>query len=109
MFERQYMAVKSEDLQKKVQEFTLSTRFWTAYPADKIEHILKYYHLLPEGFHYAQFDPSAEAAIFVGPPQLTDSGLPDGFQMLPDTGAERKLTGNNTDALRALPKPPDEQ
>jgi len=81
--QRKYMSVPSAELQKKVQEFTLSTRFWTAFPSDKIEHILRYYHLLPDGFLYAHFDPETNEAIFVGPPELTSRGLPEGFELLP--------------------------
>lgn len=98
--ERQYMAVPSVELQKKVQEFTLSTRFWTAYPSDKIEHILRYYHLLPDGFLYAHFDPDTNEAIFVGPPKLTGAGLPDGFEMLPPD--DKFLT---QPSRKQLPKP----
>jgi len=81
--EREYLAVPSLDLQKKVQEFTLSERFWTAYPADKIEHILRYYKLLPDRFYYAGFNAETNEAMFVGPPQITGAGLPQEYEMLP--------------------------
>lgn len=95
---RGYIAVPSAELQKKIQEFTLSGRFWTAYSSDKIEHMLKYYHLLPDGYLYAHFDPDANVAIFVGPPQITPEGLPDGFEMLPPDDAF-------LESPKQLPKP----
>jgi len=108
MFERHYFKIKSEKLQQKVQEFTKSTRFWTAYPADTLETVLKHYNILPAEYRYAHFNPDTEEAIFVGSPYIPERDLPEGVTILPDTGIQQPLIGD-VNALRALPKSPDEK
>jgi hypothetical protein len=44
-------------LQKIVQDFTLSGRWWNAYPVDKIEHILRFYKIIPEKMFYRELVP----------------------------------------------------
>jgi hypothetical protein len=82
VFKRSYFAIQSEHLQKLINDFTLAGRAWTAYPADKLETILKYNKAIPDDFRYAYFEPNQNAVIFVGPAELTNENLPDGFQLL---------------------------
>lgn len=64
MFERVQFFVPSLVLDKIIREFTLSARFWTAYPADKIETILRYNHIIPGLMYYSHFDSEKECAVF---------------------------------------------
>lgn len=61
---RPTIRIPSFDLQKLVQEFTLASRFWTGYPIDKVEHMMRFYGVLPKNFYYAGFDADKEEAIF---------------------------------------------
>jgi hypothetical protein len=113
-FRREQFRVKSEDMQRKIAEFTLSHRFWTAYPADRLEVML--WHFFPhlKGFRYSGFDPNTDEAIFVGEPVLTGEGLPPEYGMLPANDpflsappSKDAMVIDNPPAHRALPKPND--
>lgn len=39
-------------MQKAVSDFTLSQRHFLSFPADKLEHIMRYYHAMPHGYYY---------------------------------------------------------
>lgn len=50
---------------KAVRDFTMSERFFTAYPADKVEVMLRYYHLIGPNDLYQGFTPEDELVYFV--------------------------------------------
>jgi hypothetical protein len=56
--------IDSLTVQKMVQDFTMSGRFWTAFPIDRIEYILKFYHALPSGYTYRNFDEIREELVW---------------------------------------------
>lgn len=74
--QRPEMRVKSLVFQKMMDEFTLSSRMWTAYTPNKLEHIMRFYHLLPAGFLYSRFDTVSEELIFVGPVNYENESTP---------------------------------
>ena len=81
--ERPFIAIKSDFLQGVVNDFTKAGRTWTNYPADTIEVILRHRGLISKDYHYHAFDVHSEAAIYVGMPEITGEGLPEGYEMLP--------------------------
>lgn len=51
-----YWRIDSLSVQKMVQDFTMSGRFWTAFPIDRVEYILRFYHAIPSDYTYRNFD-----------------------------------------------------
>lgn len=54
-------------MNKIVYEFTLTHRPWTAYSADKVEIMARWYQAVPKTALYAGFDPQTETVIFAVP------------------------------------------
>lgn len=48
-----------------VKEFTSSPREWTAYPADRIEVILRHNNFIPQNAHYARYLEDSQVLVFV--------------------------------------------
>lgn len=89
MFAKKSIRLPSNLLQAAVSDFTLSQRFWTAHAVHKIEHMLKFYGILPAGYLYERFDPDTEEAIFTKPPFSDEENWP---RELPEiTGSYKEL------------------
>lgn len=80
---RPYIAIKSDYFQGVINDFTKAGRTWTNYPSDTLEVILRHRGLIPKDYRYHGFEPDNEIVIFVGEPQITGEGLPQGYEMLP--------------------------
>lgn len=56
----------SQDLvNKKLEEFTMTPRLFTAYPADRIETVLRHYNVIPKNAYYQGFDTTTNCVRFV--------------------------------------------
>lgn len=80
MFDRPQLRIHWIPFQNMVEAFTLSKRMWTAYTPDKFEHIMNFYHLLPEGFLYSRYDTEKEELVFLGP--IFHTSLPQSTQLM---------------------------
>lgn len=57
-------AVTEDKLNQRLQEFMVSPRPFTAYPADRLEAVAKHYNLIPQNAHYVGYDPNARCVWF---------------------------------------------
>ena len=62
--DRKVTRITSHQMNVLVRDFTLGSRLWTSFSADKIETILRYYHLIKNNEHYVKFDTKTEELIF---------------------------------------------
>lgn len=61
---QQEFHVKSFVADKAVNEFTLSSRSWAVYGADKIEMMLRHGGYITDEMQYARFDNSSDELVF---------------------------------------------
>lgn len=64
MLQPKIYSVKSNQMNKFMQDFTLSARMWTAYSADKVETVARHYGLIPHNAYYREFDAENEQLLF---------------------------------------------